>query len=530
MACAGGIVAFAVACAGGADDAAGSYAPNAADGTAPGKGAGGGAMGGAAGASGTLPPEQEAEGSYLSPAATSRYVWVTNPETGRVAFVDAVTLSVTLLEAGNRPRLLAALPVADGDAAIVLNELSKDASLFRVNGGAVETVTVDLASGGNAWAVSATGRYAIAWTDAGKVQSPDPIDGYQDLTIVDAKKGAEHATPITVGYRPVSVSYDAAETRAFVVTQDGIAVVVLGDEPYVQKNVKIVGGGESANTRDVAITPDGARALVRRTGEKSISVVSLVDGATSELALPAPATDLDVSPDGTRALVVVRETGQIGIVDLANLGAPISLVTVGDKDNVIGSASLASKASLVFLYSNAVENPLLTLFDPGTSKASKILLRAPVSTVLPTTDAAFALVLHEKPPTDPVTKQPSSLYKAGFSVVPVAADLPPKIQGLAAKPVAAAIADDGSRLVVASGKKGDAAFAGHVVELPSLKIREIPLATPPVATGIVPLAKRAFFAQDYKDGRITFVDLVTGEVRTITGFELSSQVVYGGGQ
>ena len=42
-------------------------------------------------------------------------------------------------------------------------------------------------------------------------------------------------------------------------------------------------------------------------------------------------------------------------------------------------------------------------------------------------------------------------------------------------------------------------------------------------------AGKGFVAQAHPDGRITFVDSKTGEVRTITGFELATQVVDGSG-
>src|SRR5687767_3660648 len=49
------------------------------------------------------PPEREVESSYKSPVATGRYVWVANPKSGRVAYVDATSLDVKVVEAGNGP-------------------------------------------------------------------------------------------------------------------------------------------------------------------------------------------------------------------------------------------------------------------------------------------------------------------------------------------------------------------------------------------------------------------------------------------
>jgi hypothetical protein len=46
----------------------------------------------------------------------------------------------------------------------------------------------------------------------------------------------------------------------------------------------------------------------------------------------------------------------------------------------------------------------------------------------------------------------------------------------------------------------------------------------PQASGLVPEARQAFVAQQHPEGRITFIDLESKEVHTLTGFELSAQV------
>ncbi len=63
--------------------------------------------------------------------------------------------------------------------------------------------------------------------------------------------------------------------------------------------------------------------------------------------------------------------------------------------------------------------------------------------------------------------------------------------------------------------------------MPSLTVDSSPLATRPIAAGIVAGAGRGFVAQEHPDGRITFVDFDDGEARTLTGFELAGEVVDG---
>ena len=69
----------------------------------PGPGAGGGVASGDG--QSPPPPERELESSYGAPVATGQFVWIANPDSGRVAYIDAASLTVSLVDAGNGPRL-----------------------------------------------------------------------------------------------------------------------------------------------------------------------------------------------------------------------------------------------------------------------------------------------------------------------------------------------------------------------------------------------------------------------------------------
>ena len=499
-------------------------------------GAGGGGYGGGYGGSGTtatmtttsLPPETELESSYGAPVATGKYVWIANPESGRVAYINASTLEINVLDAGNGPEFVAAVPDAADDVAIVLNKLSDDATLFRASaGGGVSAQSFPVPSGGNGWAVSSDGRFAIAWTDATFVNDADPIDGYQDVTVLDL--GSEGAFyPLTVGYRPSAIGFDKDAKRAFAVTQDGITVISLdGAAPAVTKNIKLGNGLMGAVGRDVAITPDGGYALLRRDGDPTVSVYSLADGEHVDVLLGGPVTDVDLSPDGKVAVAVVRDTGSVSLLPIPEIAAdPTVFTTITVQDALIGSASLPKASPLAFLYTNAVESTVLTVIDTGdAAKAPQFFkLWAPIQSVFPTNDAAHAVILHSP------GSSGSTLYPSAMSVLPVAADLPAKLQGLDGVPVSVAISPSGHRALVATGDEVDKAFRLYVTAMPSLEVTKITLASQPISAGIVAGADRGYVAQKHPDGRITFIDFQTGEIRTITGFELGSQVVTGSGE
>lgn len=484
--------------------------------------------GGASGATGT-PPETELESSYGAPVATGKFVWVSNPDSGRVAYIDAETLEINVVEAGNAPTHIAPIPDPSDDVALVLNVLSRDATLFRAKGPEVAATSFAVPSSGNGWAVSRDGHFAIAWTNAQLIESADPIDGFQDVTVLDLTKKQDASTPLTVGYRPSAMAFDTATSRAFAVTQDGITVISLSQgAPAVVKNIKL---GQVANEgavhQDVAITPDGSYALLRRDGDTTIGVFSLETGDRTDVTLGGAVTDLDLSADGKVAVAVIREKGEVSLLQIPEIASdPAALSTIAIADAVIGSASLPGQSSLAFLYSNAVQSSVLAAVDTADALEPPAFFKlwAPIQAVFPTEDATHAIVLHSNMGVE------GSQYPAAMSVLPIAADLPAKIEGLDSPPVSVAVAPAGHRALVATGDASNQAYRLYVASMPSLEVKSVKLASQPISAGIVAGADRGYVAQKHPDGRITFVDFNTGEIRTLTGFELASQVVDGSGE
>jgi hypothetical protein len=478
--------------------------------------------------SGGGPPEQHVESSYGAPVATSKYVWIANPTSGRVAYIDASTLEIKLVDAGDAPTYLAAVPDPVDDVAIVLNVLSLDATVLRASASGLSAVSVPVFSAGNAWSVSGDGHWAISWTDAHRISMPDPVEGYQDLTVIDLTPGAEASVDLSVGYRPVAVAFDAKSQRAFAVTQDGISVIALtGGPPAVIKNIAVAANSaEAAASTAVAITPDGGYALVRRDGIATASVFSLADGMRTDVVLPGVPTDLVVSGDGATGVAVVRDMSKVALLPIPGIvSAPTSFVTVAF-DTTVGSAILAPKSPVGLFFTSGMPNPVLSVMDTSAAMPAPhdILLRAAVLGVFPTPDASYAAVLH-----DALTEQ-GSHYPAAVSLAPIALGLPPKIVGLDAPVVPGAgiaVSPAGDHALVAAGDESKGVYELMLASMPSLAIVKLPLASLPIAAGIVAGAGRGYVAQKYPDGRITFIDLATGKARTLTGFELATQVVDG---
>ncbi len=485
------------------------FAPDA-PGASPGDGAGG------AGAGGEPAPEKEVESEYEAPVATGNFVWVANPRSGRVAFVDATTLQVRTVEAGNGPTYLASVPGQSTDTTIVLNVLSQDATVLRATKDAIQAERLPTAAQANALAFSADGRFAIAWADAKKVPNAPRTEGFQDLTVMDLQ--SKTSTILAVGYRPVAVGFAAGTPRAYAVTQDGVSIVDLSATPTLVKNVAISDNpNEDPGTRDVFVTKDGAYAFVRRDGSPDITAVSLDTAARTTITLGGPVTDLDLADTGDRAVAVVRSTSQAVILPIPGIVAnPTGGTTVTVTGETIGSVAMAPGGQRGLLYTNAIAAERITILELASGQFRTVRLYSPVLGVFSSPDAQHAIVLHDK--TDGPQGTPGA-----FSVVPIGQALPAKIVATKAPPVAVAVTND--RAVVA--ERSGAVYGAYLARMPQLMVDRYELASPPIAVGVVAGAKRAFVAQEHPDGRLTFIDLDSGVARTLTGFELASRVVDG---
>jgi hypothetical protein len=535
-----------------------------------GNGIGGSSAGGSAGTAGTggtMPPEEEHEESYTAPAVSGHWIWTANPESGRVAVIDAVTARVSTANAGLAPTYLAALR-GDGEeesGAIVINVGSRDVSVFRATNGVVTSAQkVPLGAPANRLSVSPSSRWAIAWSDASLVPRVDPTEGMQDVTVLDLDESPPKAERLSVGYRPSRVFIAADESRAFVVSEPSVSVIELGGEATasVLHDVEITSNPtEAASARDVTVTPDGALFFVRRDNASFVEVVSLDDGRRASVNLTGAVTDLDLSPDGSSAFAVVRglpptpaasgsaggsedpariaEGGMAGEPGAAGGGGdggtggtavestlavlPVETVLEAPGDyraigipGVVGSIAVSPSGDTALLYTNATPSDRVVILDTssGRPRTRTVVVEAPVRAVLPAPDGAHAVVL--------LDQAPGSTKPGGFALVPVKEPFPPRIVGTEAPPAAVAVGESHTLVTIA----GDNLPSGvYFARFPGLSPEFIRLASTPLSTALMTDVGRGFVAQSHPEGRLTFIDLATGNPRTITGFELGAKVV-----
>jgi hypothetical protein len=506
------------------------------------------------------PPEQEEDTSYRAPVVSGHWVWTANPDTGKVAIVDAKSFSVRLADAGIAPTFLTALPSsANTSRVLVINTGSHDATLLSagVTGSVKTTGPIPLPPDANAWQVSRTGKFALAWTDSHSLK-PDPTQGYQDVSVVDLRGATPRATRLVVGFLPSRVFIDDAEEHAYVVATSGISVLDLSGEagPTVVKEEPVTSDPhEDATTRDVSVMPDGSYALIRHEGSNLVTLLDLKSGDLSPVSLPGAITDLDLAPDARSALAVIRADEQAPSANGENAGAggdtdtpdvpsgsvstlailPIPGIfgdpTVFDRvsvpGEVFGLVSVVPQGNQALLYTNAISNSHITVLDIDAAAGARYLshrtvdVHGYVQDVFPSPDGAYAIAS---------LRPKNAGEKPGFAAIPLGQSaLPPRVQTTDAAVVAVAQSSGPAPRAIVTVSDNQATFAAYVVRMPELVVDTVKLPSRPLpnATGLVPDAGMAYVAQQHPQGRITFIDLETGVPRTITGFEISAKVTNG---
>lgn len=509
------------------------------------------------------PPEQELEDAFRVPVATGRFVWTANPESNRVALIDATNFSVAVLDAGFAPTYLAALPtqVAERSGAIVINAASNDATVFlaKDTSDVVVSRPIPIHASANTWAVSRSGRWAIAWTNVKGVVGPDPTDGFQDVSVIDLGDYPDadpRVARLSVGYRPTRVVFADDERRAFAVTEPGVSVIELsGDEaPRVARDIVV----SDEPAAEVEIAPSGTLAWVRQVGSANLNLVDLESGERVTLGLPDVVTDLDISLDASFAIAVCRGSvqdgasgaggsgtagaagaagGEAGAAPAAGgqgPGSPVALSTVVVLPmpdtfaapeagltvvvpEVVGSVVVPPVGLDVLLYTNAIDSDRVTVLDVSDGSWRTIELKAPVRALFATPDAEHAVAL---------LAPPTGSTKAGaFSLISVGRDLPPKLQGTSAPTFGVALSSGSAIVTTLAEESGDS--QAYLASFPSLRLEALELPSTPRASGILTDANVGYVAQAHPEGRITFIDLSDASARTLTGFELGVKVIDG---
>jgi DNA-binding beta-propeller fold protein YncE len=230
---------------------------------------------------------------------------------------------------------------------------------------------------------------------------------------------------------------------------------------------------------------------------------------------------------------VQREAKKLSIVDVpADAIDPSGVTTLDLSDGTVGSFVLSPDGRRALLFTNATLDERITMVrldEPGFPHVTFPLKKA-VRAVGIAPDSRTAIIVNAKAFGDPNEAGTVDEFidkSFGYTLL----DLASGFAKLQVTPVDAgpfAFSPDGAKAYVALDG-GDADIATRAVQIITTQTGVVitkELGSPPSAVGFLPSANAAFAAQRHPLGRVSFIDLTTDQVRTVTGFDLNGHVVH----
>jgi DNA-binding beta-propeller fold protein YncE len=472
-----------------------------------------------------VPPEVEEE--LGSPASGLRYVYVPLTDLDGVARIDSESLDVTTVPVGDRPRVLTTPP--GQDLAVVLNHGSDSATVVRTVDGEDQTVTLPTPAHANRLEMNPSGTVAIAYFEAESAVASD-WGSFQDVAVLRLAAGEDRVQRVTVGFRPRQVIFGDDDESVFVITEDGVSILDLADEtmgfvaPTIPLSLSLL---EEGVPEEVLVSPDGSHAFSRWADEALVRAVDLTTGTIVDTALDGVPTDLDLTPAGDAVVMVLRDAGQVVVMDLPDgIGDVDALNVIDCSDLEIGSALITPDGQRALVFTNAINQESLAVVDLSTGDVRLVLLRKGVRTVLLSPGGTTALVIHNSVPLEPGTNDFEATLdgEQGFSLLNLS-NLFVKLQVTQGQPGVFTFLPDelGAYIVVADESVGLREVAA--AHFGNFTVDTFSVGSEPTALGTVPGTNRVYVVQDHPLGRISFVEIDSQTVRTVTGFQLNSQII-----
>lgn len=479
----------------------------------------------------------EIEASATLPVHEGANAWAVSPD-GRfaIAWTDASAVAgadpsegfqdITVLDLGGKTLTSKRLSVGYRPARIFMDDDSLSAYVATDSGIDV----VDLASKDGAIVDSEIELSSDPANDTAKRDVNMTSDG---LFAFVSRQGKDYVTVVDVAQRKIQdVTLPGVVTDLDLSADGSTAVAIIRDRVALPVDMSAAGagaGGEAGQTQTTGGTGDGADAGNAGAGGLDIGAVGGLANGGGGLANGGGGGVATVGGTGPGPGPQPVPGSLAVLLPVATIFNPPHDYVAIALDEVFGSVDLgANDGQTALLYSNGIPNTHLTLLGltgGASAKHRTVDLKLPVFSAVSSPDGAHAIALLKPPP--------GSVQPGAFAVVPVAKDLPAKIQGTQAVTVPLDLTQAAPAMVAIDDKRalvtvtdGLGISVAYLVSMPELTVDAFPLDSVPLpqASGIVPEANQAFVAQKHPEGRITFIDLDSRELHTLTGFELATQV------
>ncbi|MCU0701419.1 MAG: hypothetical protein MUC96_33330, partial [Myxococcaceae bacterium] len=390
--------------------------------------------------------------------------------------------------------------------------------------------------------LSPDGRFAVAWPDP-STAPPSGAEGVFALVEVERLRGGaspgQAVSERAGGFRITDVIFrteNARTTRLSIFAKSTISTFDLTN-PAASLPTRLTlpaNFSSEISSREVVATQDGRVVLLRSTVAPELAAF---DGtALNTVPLSEVATDLDLLPDGTAAVAALRSAGSVAWIEIpADLVTPSGIEVFRVADGGVGQVALPESASdagvFAFVWSNVAGDESVSRVDFPSGRVVRYPVEKLVDEVAVSPDSRSALILHRSNPATTATDPYEAAVDRdeGFSVFDVQSGFAQLQRTGTTRPTRYAFSPRGGFVGVALRNDASRRFQLQAVNLSSLVSSTLPLASTPLYMGTVPEAPgvtphRVFVSQQHPAGRISVIQLDTGQVRTATGFTLNGEI------
>ena len=469
---------------------------------------------------GEPPPEEEDDFLATEPRATDAYVFIANPERDTVSKVHAETRTIETIDVGDDPTMV--LVSEDYTRAVAFNQGDDSVSIIDVETN--EVVEVDVREDFNFIQMSPSGRHVVAWFNAALVDATFDVEGvrsFTEVSFVDTLDGTVES--YSVGFNPTDIKFTGDSSRAVIVSDSFITVAGLNDDPIGLTLIDLGADPVDPPTAaEVEVTPNGLWAFMRYHGVDEILLVGLTDGSLASLDGGSSPTDMDLSPDGSDCLVVARDSSELRVFDTADpINTPVQVLPT-PITSTIGSLVMSPDGTRGLLFTTAVLEDRVTLWDVASGTMTERRLEKPIDSVAISPDGNSALIIHtlqDAPDEDDLFTDSWALTVIDLNTWltnPVA---------LANQPTSWTTSNDGRYSLFIMENNRNVGVIDYATRL----VDDVLVPSLPAFIGIMPLESDpedalGWVSQQHDLGRISFLKPFDLSVQTVTGFELNSDI------
>lgn len=476
-----------------------------------------------------VPPE--AEPIVGQPQGGLHHVYVVMSKLDSVARINAESLEVRSVPVGDNPIAVATVP--DQDVAVVLNKGSQSVSIVRTQEDRDTVITLPAQGDLNRLVISPRGDKAVAFFVLDD-PTASTVGSLQDVSVIHLQAEAERVTNVSVGFRPTAVSFTSSGNHALVTTEDGISIVdlVRQQQDYIAPTVALSQQPLLDGAADeVVVAADGQYAYARWQNLSAVRVVNLRDGGIFDFPLESPPSDIDLTSDNQLLMAVVRESSQLAVFDIPQQITQVltpRLLTTGSLE--VGQVELTGDNQFALAFTNTINQKAIARIQLQNGEVTLVPLRKGVRTVHIAPDNLTALIVHNKIPGEPLPQDDLETVldkRYGYSICAIDT-LFSKLQLVDTNPGDLAFLPDSTMAYIILADATEQIQWVQAADLTSFHSNTFTFGSLPTDIGVIGGTTRVFVLQDHPLGRVSFItpadNTASSEVRTVTGFQLNSQV------